>query len=392
MYCHHFGFQRPPFRITPDPELFFPGGNRGAVLDALIYAISRGEGMVKVVGEVGSGKTMLCRMLEREIPSNCEVIYLANPNLAPDEILPAIAFELKLTVPLEASKPMLLHLLHDYLLAKHADNRRVVMFVEEAQCMPLATLEEIRLLSNLETAHDKLLQIVLFGQPELDGKLAQHEIRQLNERITYRFHLAPFNTREIRDYLNARAQASGYRGEELFSGSALRVLARHSRGLLRRINVLADKSLLAAYSSGATRVRGRHVALAARDSEFTGARAAKPVLWPWLAGTTAGLLIALLAWQMPVLRDYLAAQDFASPSSAQRASDLYGNAFVKEPIVYADLSDFSLALAAAEPIDAHGGSTGGSDPLLLALERLDRLMAPGAGGFVHPAGSDAHAR
>ena len=158
MYCHHFGFHQPPFKITPDPALFFPGGNRGAVLDALIYAIGRGEGIVKVVGEVGSGKTMLCRMLEREIPDNCEVIYLANPNLSPEEILPAIAYELKLAIPLGATKPMVMHQLHDYLLAKHADNRRVVMFVEEAQGMPLATLEEIRLLSNLETAQDKLLQ------------------------------------------------------------------------------------------------------------------------------------------------------------------------------------------------------------------------------------------
>ncbi len=387
MYCHHFGFQRPPFRITPDPELFFPGGNRGAVLDALIYAISRGEGMVKVVGEVGSGKTMLCRMLEREIPPNCEVIYLANPNLAPDEILPAIAFELKLALPTDASKPMLLHLLHDYLLAKHADNRRVVMFVEEAQCMPLATLEEIRLLSNLETAQDKLLQIVLFGQPELDDKLAQHEIRQLNERITYRFHLAPLRTREIRDYLNARIQASGYRGEELFSAGALRALARHSRGLLRRINVLADKTLLAAYSSGSTRVRGRHVALAARDSEFTGARIARSTLWPWLAGTTAGVLIALLVWQMPILRDYLAAHQGWPGHFLQHEP-----ALPESSMAYADLSDFSLALAAADPAGSRAGVTAGREPLLLALERLDRLLAPALGGRVHDTDSDAHAR
>lgn len=388
MYCHHFGFHRPPFRITPDPELFFPGGNRGAVLDALIYAISRGEGMVKVVGEVGSGKTMLCRMLEREIPDNCEVIYLANPNLAPDEILPAIAFELKITVPQNAGKPMLLHLLHDYLLAKHADNRRVVMFVEEAQCMPLATLEEIRLLSNLETAEDKLLQIVLFGQPELDAKLAQHEIRQLNERITYRFQLAPFKTREIRDYLNARVHASGYRGAELFSRGALRALARHSRGLLRRINVLADKALLAAYSSGATRVRGRHVALAARDSEFSGARLARP-WWLWLAAGTSVAALAVLLWQAPMAGQW---QEAGLAWFSEREEALAALPAPAPSMAYADLTDFSLALATtgngAEP--AASGSR--HDPLLLALDRLDRLLAPGAGGTHATGTADAHAR
>jgi len=242
MYSQHFGLAKSPFRITPDPEMFFPGGNRGAVLDALVYAISRGEGIVKVVGEVGSGKTMLCRMLERELPDHCEIIYLANPRLAPDEILHAIAVELELPVPATATKLEALRALHDYLLTRHAANRRVVMFVEEAQGTPLATLEEIRLLSNLETSQDKLLQIVLFGQPELDAKLAMHEIRQLNERITFRFELAPFRTAEIRDYLNTRLRASGYRGPELFSGPAIRELARHSRGLLRRINILADKA------------------------------------------------------------------------------------------------------------------------------------------------------
>lgn len=268
MYDHHFGLTKTPFKITPDPELFFAGGNRGAVLDALLYAIARGEGIVKVVGEVGSGKTMLCRMLERELPPHCEIIYLANPNLDPDDILHAIVFELKLSVPANASKPEITHLLHEYLLRKHANNRRVVMFVEEAQCVPLATLEAIRMLSNLETAHDKLLQIVLFGQPELDVNLSQHAIRQLNERITYRFRLAPLAARDIRDYLNSRLRASGFRGTDLFETRAVSALTRHSSGLLRRINVLADKALLAAYSDGKRKVTRKHVMLAVRDSEL----------------------------------------------------------------------------------------------------------------------------
>ena len=268
MYEGHFGLARAPFRITPDPEFFFPGGNRGAVLQALIYAIARGEGIVKVVGEVGSGKTMLCRMLERELPADCEIVYVVNPRLSPEVVLHAIATELGLTVATEDSKLKVLHALHDHLLAKHAAGRRVVMFIEEAQAMPVETLEEIRLLSNLETTQAKLLQIVLFGQPELDDKLALHEIRQLRERITHGFELTPLKREQIRDYLHSRLRASGYHGEGLFAPGAIRAIESASRGLLRRINVLADKALLAAYASQASRVGRDHVRRAVADSEF----------------------------------------------------------------------------------------------------------------------------
>lgn len=369
MYCQYFGFHKSPFKITPDPALFFPGGNRGAVLDALIYAISRGEGIVKVVGEVGSGKTMLCRMLEREIPSHCEMIYLANPNLSPDEILPAIAYELKLNLPPGASKPLVMHQLHDYLLAKHADNRRVVMFVEEAQGMPLATLEEIRLLSNLETAQDKLLQIVLFGQPELDVKLAQHEIRQLNERITYRFKLAPLDADEIRDYLNARLQASGYRGSNLFTRRAIGVLARYSQGLLRRINILADKALLAAYSSGAARVLPRHITLAANDSEFTTA-SRRWLRGGWRLGwMTAGLLMATGWWwqhgQRALISPILGGAAPAAPTTPVIAPALATR--------YTDLTALSLALAEFEVPLANAEIETDAPHLLSAFDRLARL-------------------
>ena len=240
MYEGHFGLSKPPFKIAPDPEFFFPGGNRGTILGALVYAISRGEGIVKVVGEVGSGKTMLCRMLERELPAECDIVYLANPRLGADEILYAIAFELGVEVALGDNKLEVLHALQQYLLDKHAHGRRVIVFIEEAQGTPVETLEEIRMLSNLETSQDKLLQIVLFGQPELDHKLDRHEIRQLRERITHGFYLEPFGLTEVRDYINLRLRASGHRGGDLFDRRALKLLAQRSRGLLRRINVLAD--------------------------------------------------------------------------------------------------------------------------------------------------------
>ncbi len=268
MYFEHFGFQHPPFKITPDTSLFFPGGNRGAILEALSYAIRNGEGIVKVVGEVGSGKTMLCRMLEVELPKNIEIVYLANPHLSPDNILHAIAFELKLPVTDADNRLQVMRSLQDYLLERHSADRQVVVFVEEAQAMPLATLEEIRLLSNLETNQHKLLQIVLFGQPELDEMLAKPQIRQLKERITYNFNLEPLRHGEIRDYLNARLRSCGYRGQNLFTAGAINLIARYSRGLLRRVNILADKALLAAFASSSHRIGRRQVMAAVRDSGY----------------------------------------------------------------------------------------------------------------------------
>jgi MSHA biogenesis protein MshM len=268
MYYDYFGFSQPPFKITPDTNLFYSGGDRGAILDALLYAILNGEGIVKVVGEVGSGKTMLCRMLEKELPENVEVVYLVNPSISPENTLHAIAFELKLAVNAGTSRFEVMNQLQKYLLQRHSENRQVVVFVEEAQSMPIATLEEIRLLSNLETQQSKLLQIVLFGQPELDEMIAKPEIRQLKERITYSFQLTPFKTNDIREYINTRVRACGYRAGELFDETALKQIEHYSKGLLRRINILADKSLLAAFAENKHKVTGKHTRLAARDSEF----------------------------------------------------------------------------------------------------------------------------
>ena len=268
MYYEHFGLKEPPFRITPNTDFFFGGGNRGPILEALIYAISQGEGIVKVTGEVGSGKTMLCSMLQSRLPENVETIYLANPSVSPDEILHAIAFELQLEVTHDAGRLAVMHALQDHLLKRHAEGRRVVLFVEESQGMPIATLEEIRLLSNLETKSDKLLQIVLFGQPELDENLRQNQIRQLKERITHSFRLEPLTPAESREYLMFRMRAAGYRGPDLFSDAIVREIARISGGLTRRINLIADKALLAAFADNTHTLRQKHIDAAVRDTEF----------------------------------------------------------------------------------------------------------------------------
>jgi type II secretory pathway predicted ATPase ExeA/septal ring-binding cell division protein DamX len=272
MYNEHFGLKRAPFRITPDTKLFYPGGSRGEILDALIYAISSGEGIVKVVGEVGSGKTMLCRMLEERVADRVDIVYLANPSLSPEDTLHAIALEMKLEVEPDANRLQVMHALQERLLEKHANNRQVVVFIEEAQSMPIATLEEIRLLSNLETNRDKLLQIVLFGQPELDKNLEQADIRQLKERITHSFYLQPFTPEQMREYVNFRMRAVGYRGPDIFRGGAYRRLARASEGLTRRINILADKALLAAFAEDTFDVGQRHVRIAINDSQFVRGR------------------------------------------------------------------------------------------------------------------------
>lgn len=293
MYQEHFGLSRPPFKITPDTSLFFEGNQRGAALDALMYAIKSGEGIIKVVGEVGSGKTMLCRMLEVRLAGDVDVIYIANPSLSPDNILQVIAHELQLDVNNEMSKVDLMQRIQAHLLEKHAANRQVVLFVEEAQSMPIDTLEEIRLLSNLETDENKLLQMVLFGQPELDDKLSQPHIRQLKERITHSFYLSPFPPDDTLQYLNFRLRAVGYKGPDVFNKKTAGVVKKYSNGLTRRINIIADKTLLAAFSEGSHTVTPSHVKTAAQDSEFR-KPSNKPALF-WLIGGVLLLGAALVA-------------------------------------------------------------------------------------------------
>lgn len=285
MYLDHFGLNRPPFKITPDTRTFYPGGSRGEILEAIVYAIVNGEGIVKVVGEVGSGKTMLSRMLEIRLPNNVDIVYLANPSVAPGDIMYAITLEMGLSLPSQAGRLEALHLLQAELLSRHADGRQVVCFVEEAQAMPIETLEEIRLLSNLETHQDKLLQIVLFGQPELDDNLDGPNIRQLRERIVHSFSLAPFGVNEIREYVRFRMLGAGYRGPDVFTTGAYRKMASASFGLVRRINIIGDKALLAAYAANSYEVGQKQVTIAVKDSEFGRITRRRPV--PGLAWAAA---------------------------------------------------------------------------------------------------------
>jgi MSHA biogenesis protein MshM len=267
MYLEHFGLNEAPFKITPHTEFFFAGANRGATLDGLIYAITSGEGMVKVTGEVGAGKTMLCRVLMERLPPTVETIYLAVPSLSRDEMLAVITGDLGLETQ-GVSTTKLVRALQDKLIAIHAEGRQVVALIDEAHAMPLETLEEIRLLSNLETSHDKLMQIVLFGQPELDEHLSLPHMRQLKERITHSFALLPLPANDIKDYVDFRLRAAGYKGPDLFGEAALKLIAEASEGLTRRINIYADKTLLAAYAAGTHTITADHVRAAITDTQI----------------------------------------------------------------------------------------------------------------------------
>jgi len=294
LYLEHFGLREPPFRITPHTDFFFSGANRGPTLDALIYAITQDEGIVKVTGEVGSGKTMLCRMLLERLPANVETLYLANPSLSRQEILGAIADELGVPTDGKATHS-LTRALQDALIERYAAGKRVVMLIDEAHAMPAESLEEIRLLSNLESKAAKLLQIALFAQPELDERLAANDMRQLRERITQHFNLAPLKQDDVASYIEFRLRAAGYRGPTPFTDAAVKQIANLSEGLSRRINILADKALLAAYSSGSHQVDSAEVRIAAHDARFTPLRQPAPFkAKPLLLGIAGSGVVALL--------------------------------------------------------------------------------------------------
>ncbi len=297
LYLQHFGLTEPPFRLTPDIACFFTGAERGRTLQALLYAVSEGDGIIRITGEVGAGKTMLCRMLLDQLPDSVDILYLAVPNLSRREVLHALSRELGLPADTPDDAVDLLARLQDELIERHAEGFRVAVLIDEAHTMPVEALEQIRLLSNLESRNAPLLQIVLFGQPELDRLLDQPAMRALRDRIKYSFTLGPMKLDEVAAYIDVRLRAAGYAGGPLFRPSSLRTLARAAGGMARRVNILADRSLLAAFAEGSRTVDPRHVMLAVRDGRYL----------PWyrtafawqvlFGGLAAGVLVGLvLAW------------------------------------------------------------------------------------------------
>lgn len=299
LYLQHFGLADAPFAITPDPQFFFAGGLRGELLRAVRCAVTSEEGIIVVSGEVGSGKTMLCRMLLADLPADVDAVYLANPAFARDEIVSAIARDLGVDTASAPGAPTVLEALQSELVARHAAGRRVVLFIDEAHAMGADALEEVRRLSNIETSRHKLLNIVLFGQPELDALLAQPGLRQLRERVVQRFVLPPLPRDQVADYLACRLRAAGWRGATLFDRRALRRLQRRSRGLTRRINLLADKALLACFARGGDHVRAADVCRAERELALA---APRPRWVTWAATALLGSLMLALVGYVVVAR------------------------------------------------------------------------------------------
>lgn len=269
MYARHFGLREMPFSITPDTSFFFAHSAHQEALNTLIIAVRLGEGFIKVTGEVGTGKTLVCRKLLATLEADPKVTsaYIPNPYMTPESLLAAIADELGVAAPAGTPTHQLLRALTKNLADIHSAGRRVVLCLDEAQAMPVETLEALRLLTNLETEKRKLLQVVLFGQPELDEKLALPAIRQLAQRITFSCRLTPLGFRDFEYYVTHRLAVAGHSGGPLFSRLGLHRLFRASGGIPRLANILCHKAMLAAYGEGAHRVRWKHVGRAVQDNQ-----------------------------------------------------------------------------------------------------------------------------
>ena len=276
MYLKHFGLTELPFGITPDTSFAYLVQDHQEALNTLLLALNEGEGFVKISGEVGNGKTILCRRLLQVLGDGWVTAYLTNPNLDAKTLFLALAEELDIPDAAGLDQFHLIrrinHVLLDYAQAK----KRVVVCIDEAQAMPVETLEALRLLSNLETEKCKLVQIVLFGQPELDQKLHRPEVRQLLQRIAFHYRLGGLKKSEVGNYVAHRLRVAGYRGDGLFTAAALRALHRASGGTPRLINILAHKSLMSVFGEGRQTAKVRHVRLARKDTE-----GARHVGWLW---------------------------------------------------------------------------------------------------------------
>lgn len=279
LYLNHFGLNSPPFSIIPDPGFFFAGENRGAFIDGLLHSALQAEGIVLVIGEVGSGKTMMIRLLLARLPDNVDTVYLPNPSFSRDEIVDVIARDLGVI-----DQGTRLESLQHELIKRHALGRKVVVLVDEAHAMPADSIEEIRRLSNLETEDHKLVQLILCGQPELDTLLAAPSLRQVRDRVVYRFELHSLSKDDAICYLEHRLRVAGWRGGRMFSGYGERLLLNDAKGRARRLNLVADKALLAAFAEGRKQVNAKHVRLAIKDvgANFSSLKPGKPAGLFWL--------------------------------------------------------------------------------------------------------------
>lgn len=291
MYQEYFGLTEAPFSITPDTSYFYQHGHYSEALNTLLVALRAGEGFIKVTGEVGTGKTMLCRMLLNTVEDRFVTAYIPNPMLTPYGLQSAVADELGLDMSRHYGHHQLLKMITNRLIELTNEGKNIVLCIDEAQAMPIETMEALRLLTNLETEKQKLLQVVLFGQPELDERLNQKEVRQLKQRITFSYKLKPIDREGMELYLTHRLNVAGYKGGNLFEISAMSSLFKASRGIPRLINILSHKSMMSAYGEGTKYVNKNNMQAAIKDTEDAQLRHSADNKYKWLIAV-AGLLTA----------------------------------------------------------------------------------------------------
>ena len=270
MYLYHFGLTEYPFTLTPNTNFYLGLQSHNEAFAVLLTALKTGEGFIKVIGEVGTGKTLLCRKLLNEIPDHFVTAYIPNPYLKPDELRRAVAKELGITQALRMKEQLLTQRIQERLLTLHQQGHSVVLILDEAQALPEESLEALRLFTNLETESRKLLQVVLFAQPELDVRLNETHFRQLRQRITFSYQLRAMTAKEVDAYINHRIKVAGYKKTAqqslLFSPSLTKKIARASYGIPRIVNVLCHKMLMLVYGQGQYKMTVKQLKLAIKDT------------------------------------------------------------------------------------------------------------------------------
>ena len=395
MYVQFFGLQQAPFSIAPDPRYLFMSERHREALAHLLYGVAGGGGFVLLSGEIGAGKTTICRCFLEQVPAGCQVAYIFNPRLTAHELLQSVCEEFGIAVPApvaggEASAKACIAALNAHLLAAHAQGRHCVLIIDEAQNLAPEVLEQLRLLTNLETHERKLLQIMLIGQPELRSMLAGPGLEQLAQRVIARYHLGPLSAGETAAYLAHRLAVAGRHGASPFDAAALRRIQQISGGLPRRINLLADRALLGAFAEGRAQVGRRIVDQAAREVFDAAPAGSVRAAWATAAGLVllAGLFWAAW-WAWPIAAP--AALTVGSASSAGSAGSAASAPAIvtRLPLPPASGPDGAAAAAAAPaaaaPASSAAPADGGTDTAA-ALQTLAGWPHEAATGWRELAG------